>query len=90
MSATTAVSVKIPIEDKKRLAAFAKQTNRSSHYILREAIHSHLNVLQARLEFVQEAEEALRDYDATGLHLTVEDMEAWAKSGMGELPPWRK
>jgi predicted transcriptional regulator len=86
----TAVSVKLSDDERARLAIVAKKTKRSAHYIMREALSGHLAYLEWRLDFIKEAEDALDDYHATGLHLTLEDMETWAKSGMGELPPWRK
>lgn len=86
----TAVSVKLSTEEKSRLSSVAKRTKRSSHYIMREALMSHLTQLEKRLEFIAEAEESWREYKETGLYYSGEDMEKWAASGGKELPPARK
>ena len=88
--ANTAVSVKLSPEEKSRLAAIAERTKRSSHYIMREALMSHLTRLEKHLEFIAEADEAWRDYSETGLYYAGEDMEKWAASGGKEAPPLRK
>ena len=85
----TAVSVKLTDEEKSRLAAVAKRTKRSSHYVLRQALLSHLRAMENRLDFIAEAEESWRDYRKTGLYISAEAMEKWAGVG-GELPPLEK
>lgn len=86
----TAVSVKLSDEERARLAVVAKKTKRSAHFIMREALASHLTRMEARLSFVQEAEVALQEYKETGLFISGEAMEAWAQKGGGELPPLEK
>jgi predicted transcriptional regulator len=88
--ANTAVSVKLSQEEKSRLSSIAERTKRSSHFIMREALMSHMTELEKRLEFIAEAEESWRDYKETGLYYSSEDMLKWASSGGKELPPPRK
>ena len=88
--AATAVSVKLTEEDKARLARLAKATRRSAHFHMREAVHLYLAETESRLALLDEAREAVRDYDETGLHLNQEDMRQWIASGLDDLPPWRK
>ena len=85
----TAVSVKLSAEEKSRLSSIAKMTKRSSHYVMREALLSHMAQMEKRLEFLAEAEESWQDYKETGLYYSGEDMLKWAKSGGKEQPPLR-
>lgn len=84
--ATTAVSVKLSDEDRARLARVAKATKRSAHYLMREAVQNYLTRQEQRLSFLQEAEDAWKHYKETGLYISAEAMEDWAKSGGGDLP----
>ena len=87
------VSVKLDEEERTRLAALAAKKKRSPHYLLREAIRAYLVREEERASFIQEAQDAWNDYQRTGRHVTLEDMEAWAQrleSNPSEpLPKWR-
>lgn len=87
--AISALSVKLTEKDRERLASVAKQTKRSVHYLMREAVEKHLSNLEWQLEFTREADAALRDYKKSGLYISVDAMEKWAVEG-GELPPFEK
>ena len=43
---------------------------------------------KARQSFCDEADKAWLDYKRTGLHITLAEVDAWAKS-LGERPPKR-
>jgi predicted transcriptional regulator len=90
MSTTAAVSVKLTAIEKERLAAVARKTKRSAHFLMREAFLEYLERKEHRLAFLEEAELALKDYNETGLYISAEAMEQWAKSGGGELPKFEK
>src|SRR5216684_2816092 len=88
------VSLKLDAEERTRLSALATARKRSSHYLMREAVREYLTREEARQSFRGEAEEAWRDYQKTGLHVTQAEMEAWAAS-LGtrrpkRLPKWHK
>jgi predicted transcriptional regulator len=87
---TTAVSVKLSDDVKDRLTAVAKKSNRSAHYLMREAIVAYVAREERRISFAEEAEVAWRDYQETGQHLSLETIEHWAKNDLSELPPWQK
>jgi predicted transcriptional regulator len=84
---TTAVSVKLSLAEKKRLAAVAKKSKRSAHHIMREAVLDHLNQMEARLGLLAEARSAWRDYKETGRFISAEAMAKWAAEDSEDLPP---
>jgi predicted transcriptional regulator len=87
----TALSLKLSDDVKSRLDSVAKQTKRSAHYLMREAVAEYVERQEKRLAFIQEAEEALTDYHETGLFVSGEAMEKWAfSSDKSKMPPWEK
>jgi len=73
-----AVSIKLDDNDRARLADLAEARNRSSHFLMREAITEYLEREERRATFVKEAEDAWRHYQATGEHVPLAAMDAWA------------
>jgi predicted transcriptional regulator len=90
MASTNAVSVKLTAQEKDRLTLVARKTKRSAHFHMREAFLEYLERKEKRLAFVEEAETALKDYHETGLYISGDAMEKWARSGGGKLPPLEK
>lgn len=87
----TAHSVKLSDDVKARLDSVAKQTKRSAHYLMREAVAEYVERQEKRLAFIQEAESALNDYHETGHFVSGEAMEKWAfASDKSKMPPWEK
>jgi predicted transcriptional regulator len=86
----TAVSVKLTDDERKRLSAVAKKTKRSAHYLMREAVLSHLENVESRLSFLAEAEEAWRRYKETGIAYSIDEVEAWFLSDRSKTAPWQK
>jgi predicted transcriptional regulator len=90
---TKAVSVKLEDDERVRLALLAEAKKRTPHYLMREAIREYLTREEQRVSFIKEAQDAWRDYERTGRHVTLEDMEAWAeklaKNPSVPLPKWR-
>ena len=76
--ATKVVSIKLEEADQARLATLAGARNRSSHFLMREAIAEYLEREERRAAFIAEAETAWQHYQATGEHVTLEEMDAWA------------
>jgi len=77
--ATKVVSIKLDEPDQARLASLAKMRNRSSHFLMREAIAEYLEREEKRAAFIAEAESAWQHYQATGEHVTLDEMDVWAK-----------
>ena len=88
-----AVAIKLDDDERARLAALAVVKKRTPHYLMREAIRAYLIREEERASFIQEAQDAWNNYQRTGKHVTLEDMEAWAErleSDPSEpLPKWR-
>jgi predicted transcriptional regulator len=86
-----ATSLKIDDALKGRVQALADQRRRSSHWIMLEAIRRYVDREEARESFKQDALRAWEAYRSNGLHLTMDEADAWlAKLEAGEdteLPP---
>ncbi len=81
----TATSIKLDDELKERVQHLAETRRRSSHWIMREAIAQYVEREEKRESFKQDALRAWDDYRRTGLHLTLEEADAWlAKLEAGE------
>ncbi len=81
-------SLKIDDDLKGRVKQLAAVHDRSSHWIMREAIRQYVEREEARESFRQEALESWRDFQRTGRHLTGPEVTSWlAKWGEGERAP---
>jgi predicted transcriptional regulator len=76
--ATKVVSIKLDETDQARLASLAEARQRSSHFLMREAIAEYLEREDKRAAFIGEAEAAWEHYQATGEHVTLDEIDAWA------------
>lgn len=80
-----ATSIKLDEELKGRVQHLAKARGRSAHWIMHEATAQYVEREQKREEFKQDALRAWEDDQRTGLHLTLEEADAWlAKLEAGE------
>ena len=73
------VSIKLEEADQARLATLAGARNRSSHFLMREAIAEYLEREERRAAFIAEAETAWQHYQTSGEHVTLDEMDAWAR-----------
>ena len=81
----TATSVKLDDELKARVRNLAEARQRTSHWIMREAIVQYVEREEKSEALKQDALSAWEDYEQTGLHLTLEEADAWlAKLEEGE------
>lgn len=81
----TATSIKLDDDLKRRVQHLADARRRSSHWIMREAITQYVAREEEREAFKQDALHAWEEYHRTGLHLTLEEADAWlAKLEAGE------
>ncbi len=90
MPATRPVAVKLDVEVHARVRELAKAQNRSAHYLMREAITEYVAREEKREAFRQEAVAAWATYEATGLHLTDREADAWMarlEAGQDVEPP---
>ena len=78
-------SIKLDDALKGRVQNLAEARRRSSHWIMREAIAQYVEREEKREAFKQEAIRAWEQYQQTGLHVTLEEADAWlAKLEAGE------
>jgi predicted transcriptional regulator len=75
-----ATSIKIDDELKSRIQNLASQRQRSSHWIMREAIIQYVEREEARESFKQEALASWAAYQETGRHLTGQEARSWLSS----------
>ncbi len=93
MAATT--TIRLPPKLRARLGALAKQTGRSAHSLIVEAVERHTEYEEQLRSLVKSALAADRDIDKTGEVYRADDVHAWMKRlAAGESPPkpspWRK
>lgn len=80
-----ATTIKLNDDLKARIHRLADRRDRSAHWIMREAITQYVEREEKREAFKQDAMRAWNDYQANGLHVTLEEADAWlAKLEAGE------
>ena len=85
MPTPATTSLKLDLELKQRVQQLASARRRSAHWIMREAVEQYVSREEKREQFRQDALAAWNDYQATGLHATAEEADAWlAKLETGE------
>lgn len=90
MPASSTFSVRLPPETRKELEEYARATQRSSAFIVKEAVEAHLAERRAYLAAI---EEGLRDAergDTIPLEEVIEWMESWGKPDELPAPSARK
>jgi len=94
MAAKSTTSIKLENDLRERLNHLAETRQRSPHWLMRQAIGEFVDREERRERLRVEAEEAWEHYQATGLHLTGEQVEAWleklANGEDAELPEWHR
>jgi predicted transcriptional regulator len=75
MSATT--TIRLPPKLRARLGALAKQTGRSAHSLIVEAVERHAAYEEQLRSLVREALAADAEMDKTGEVYPAEDVHAW-------------
>jgi predicted transcriptional regulator len=93
MAATT--TIRLPLKLRARLGAIAKQTGRSAHSLIVEAVERHTAYEEQMRSLVKEALAADVDIEKTGEVYRAEDVHAWmnrlAVGKAGARPtPWRR
>jgi len=70
-------SLKLDAELKERIQRLAETRRRSAHWIMREAVEQYVGREEKREQFRAEALAAWNEYQATGLHATAAEADAW-------------
>jgi predicted transcriptional regulator len=79
-----AVSVKLDEDLKGRVQLLAKARQRSSHWVMHEAIRQYVEREEARESFRQEALASWAAYQETGRHVTGAEVRAWLDTWGGD------
>lgn len=72
-----ATSIKLDDDLKGRLQNLAKSQQRTPHWMMRKAITEYVEREEKRQAFYDDAHKAWEEYQATGLHVTGEEVDAW-------------
>lgn len=84
------VAIKIDLDMKERVKRLAESRHRTPHWLMREAISQYVEREEKREAFRQDGIRAWNEYQATGLHVTTEEADAWLtklEAGQDVAPP---
>jgi len=85
MNAVRPIAVKLDQDTRDRLKRLADAKDRSTHWMLREAVTQFVEREEKREAFRQAGLKAWEDHQATGKHVTHDEADAWlAKLEAGE------
>lgn len=85
MPSTSTTSLKLESDLKSRVQRLAEARKRSPHWMMREAVEQYVEREEKRERIRQDALAAWDHYQATGLHATAAEADAWlAKLETGE------
>ena len=71
------VAIKIDEDTRNRVKRLAEARQRSSHWLMLEAIRQYVEREEKREAFRQDGIRAWNEYQATGLHVTGDEVIAW-------------
>lgn len=85
------ISIRFPGDLKNRIQSLAAMQQRSTNALVVQAVEAFVERAEKREAFRQEGIAAWEEYKRTGLHLTQEEIEAWAERiSQGERLPMPK
>jgi predicted transcriptional regulator len=88
MATASTTSLKLDDDIKSRVQRLATVRRRSAHWLMREAIEQYVDREEERERARQSALEAWATYQATGIHVTADEADAWlARLEAGEDTP---
>lgn len=76
-AAVRPVAIKIDDDMKARVKRLADARQRTSHWVMREAITQYVDREEKREAFRQDSLKAWESFRATGLHLSADEADAW-------------
>jgi predicted transcriptional regulator len=93
MTATT--TIRLPPKLRARITSLARQTGRSAHSLIIDAVERHTNYEEQIRSLVKEAIAAHVDVEKTGEIYRAEDVHAWMKrlaagKSAARPKPWRR
>ncbi len=79
------MSVKLDTDTRTRIERLATVRRRTAHWIMREAIQQYVEREEKRETFRQDTLRAWDEFQASGLHATAAEVDAWLASwGTGD------
>lgn len=73
------VTIKLDATHRDRLKSLATAKKRTSHYLMKEAIERYLEAEEAQQSILKSIDASVSHYEATGLHITLDEAKAWAE-----------
>jgi predicted transcriptional regulator len=73
------MTLKLDTSHRDRLKSLAAVKKRTAHYLMKEAIERYLKAEEAQLVALQSVDDAVAHFEATGLHITLNELKTWAK-----------
>lgn len=89
-TAVRPVAVKLDLDIRERMKRLAEARHRTTHWMMREAIRQYIEREEKREAFRQDGIRAWNEYQATGLHVTQKEADAWLaklEAGQDAEPP---
>ena len=77
MTATRPIAVKLDQDTRDRLKRLAEARDRSTHWMLREAVAQFVDREEKHEAYRQAGLRAWEEYQATGQHVTYDEADAW-------------
>ncbi len=84
------IAVKLDDDARARIKKLAEARQRTTHWMMREAITQYIDREEKRESFRQDAIAAWEAYQSTGRHVTFEDADVWLgklEAGLDVEPP---
>jgi len=76
---TATMTLKLDTTHRDRLKSLALVKKRSAHYLMKEAIDRYLEAEEAQQVALNSVDESVAHFEATGLHVTLNELKTWAK-----------
>ena len=73
------VTIKLDTTHRDRLKSLAVAKKRTPHFLMKEAIERYLVAEEAQQTVLKSVDESTAHYEATGLHVTLDEIKQWAK-----------
>ncbi|WP_442582322.1 CopG family ribbon-helix-helix protein [Mesorhizobium sp. ASY16-5R] len=90
MAASETFSVRLPAETRRELEEYAQATQRSSAFIVKEAVEAHLAERRAYLAAIEEAELEIERGETVDGEEVIKWLESWGKPNELPSPSVRK
>ena len=84
------LAVKLELDIRDRLTTLASSRQRSTHWMMREAIAQYIEREEKQESYRQDGLRAWNEFQATGLHVTQDEADGWLaklEAGQDTEPP---